>query len=88
MSRNLYKLISELQDEVKLLKTKIKLLENQQDHLETLLRLKDKCPERPFYPNQPTSPWYYEPTLTPPYKITCELEDDPFVKLCKETFKI
>ena len=29
MSRNLYKLISELQAEVKLLKTKINLLENQ-----------------------------------------------------------
>ncbi len=88
MSRNLYKVVSELQEELKLLKTKVSFLENKCDHLETLLRIKDKCPERPFYPNQPTSPWYYEPTLTPPYKITCELEKDPFVKLMKETFEI
>lgn len=87
MSRNLYKLILNLENEVKLLKTKVNLLENQCDHLETLLRLKDKIPTRPFYPN-PETPWYKEPTLEPPYKVTCKTEDDPFVKLMKDTFGI
>lgn len=89
MSRNLYKIIQNLEDEVKLLKRKVSLLETQCDHLETLLRLKDKIPERPIFPYEPTSPWYKEPTLSPPYKVTCstkdektkELESDPFVDL-------
>ena len=94
MSRNLYKLILDLQDEVKLLKTKVNLLENQCDHLETLLRIKDRRPDYPIFPTQPTSPWYKEPTLAPPYKVTCdtskekEPEDDPLVKILKTTFGV
>lgn len=72
MSRNLYKLIQELESRVDDLERDNRLLQNEVNHLGTLLRLKDKIPERPFYP-QPTSPWYgNEPTLKPPYKITCE----------------
>ena len=91
MSRNLYKLVKELEERVEKLEVKNRLLENQCDHLETLLRIKDRCPERPFYPNQPISPWYKEPTLEPPYKVTCDtskLKDDPFVKLMCDTFGI
>ena len=85
MSRNLYKLIQDQEERIAKLEIKTKLLENYIDHLETLIRLNNKTNERT---TQPLSPWYKEPTLEQPYKITCELENDPFVKLCKEAFKI
>ena len=88
MSRNLYKEIKKLEEKVTELEVKLRLQENKTDHLETLLRLRDVSGTKPFSPTPPTSPWYYEPTLNPPYKITCELEKDPFVKLMKDTFKI
>lgn len=84
MSRNLFKIIKELEKRVEKLETKNKLLENEVDHLDTLIRLQNKCDR--FNPTIPQSPWYKEPMLEPPYKITCELDKDPFVKLCKETF--
>ena len=58
-----------------------KELEKRVEHLETevgllkeLIKLQDKTPERviPTYPQKSTNPWYREPTLEPPYKITCE----------------
>lgn len=102
MSRNLYKLIQRLEDRVEELEKRNRFLENQVDHLETLMRLKDKIPERPFFPNTPLpeSPWYkaYPPvwmdnndSITKCPKITAkyeELEDDPFIKLMKETFDL
>lgn len=90
MSRNLYKIIQKLEKRIDEQEVQIRLLQNEVSHLDTLLRLRDKIKERPVYPQQPINPWYKEPTLSPPYKITCEdkLEDDPFVKLMKETFNL
>lgn len=99
MSRNLYKYIQELEKRVDSLELKCRLLENNVDHLETLLRLKDKLPERPFYPNPtPELPWYKAtPTwmdnndsITETTPITCSVkfEEDPFVKIMKGTFGI
>lgn len=101
MSRNLYKYIQELEKRVDSLELKCRLLENNVDHLETLLRLKDKLPERPFYPN-PTIPddvWYRRATpiwmdnndsitKTPPVTCSVKIEEDPFVKIMKGTFGI
>ena len=42
-----------MEEELKQLKQKIALLENNVDYLETLLRLKDKLPGRPFFPENP-----------------------------------
>lgn len=95
MSRNLYKYFQELEKRVNNLETKCKLLEAQNEYLEALLRTKGKspCP-------QPDMPWYRCPTVwlddsdsvTRSPKITCEyktkLEDDPFVKLMNNTFKL
>lgn len=61
--------------------SKIEELEKRVDHLETevellkeLVKLQNKCSERiiPTYPQIPISPWYKEPTLEPPYKVTCQ----------------
>ena len=59
---------------------KLESLQKRVEHLETevellkeLIKLQSGCPERvvPTHPTTPTSPWYREPTLEPPYKITC-----------------
>lgn len=62
--------------------SKVEELEKRIEHLETevellkeLVKLQNKCPERvvPTYPPTPLNPYYSkEPTLEPPYKITCE----------------
>lgn len=59
--------IEELQKRVEHLETEVELLKE-------LVKLQNKCPERivPTYPQTPISPWYREPTLEPPYKVTCE----------------
>ena len=59
--------IEELQKRVEHLETEIELLKE-------LVKLQNKTPERiiPTYPQALTSPWYREPTLEPPYKITCK----------------
>lgn len=65
MSRNLYKLIQELEERVNKLERKNALLENNINHLETLMRLKDRIPERPFFPTgYPEQPWYKAPNPT------------------------
>ena len=59
--------IEELQKRVEHLETEIELLKE-------LVKLQNKCPERiiPTYPPTPLNPYYSkEPTLEPPYKITC-----------------
>lgn len=95
MSRDLYKLILKLEKRVDDLEKDNRLLQNEVNHLETLLRLKDKIPERPFYP-YPDSPWYRYPqgwldnddsiTKTP-YKFTCKVEPDSLTKIFDEFFK-
>lgn len=61
--------------------SKVEELEKRIEHLETevellkeLVKLQNKCPERIIhtYPPTPINPYYSEePTLKPPYKITC-----------------
>lgn len=100
MSRNLYKLIQDLEKRIEHQEVQIRLLQNNVSHLETLLRIKDKVPERPFYP-LPETPWYeHHPnpvwmdssdSITKSPKVTSEykeLGDDPFIKLMKETFDL
>ncbi len=57
--------------------SKIEELEKRVTHLETevellkeLVKLQNRYPER-VAPTIPISPWYKEPTLEPPYKVTC-----------------
>ena len=61
--------IEELQKRVEHLETEVELLKE-------LVKLQNKTSERiiPTYPQAPSSPWYREPTLEPPYKITCKGE--------------
>lgn len=64
--------IEELQKRVEHLEIEVELLKE-------LVKLQDKCPERiiPTYPPTPLSPYYSkEPTLSPPYKITCGGENE------------
>lgn len=65
--------------------SKIDELEKRVMHLETevellgeLVKLQNKCPERivPTYPPTPLNPYFSkEPTLEPPYEITCGGEE-------------
>lgn len=59
--------VEELQKRVEHLETEVELLKE-------LVTLQNKIPERttPTYPQVPPRPWYREPTLEPPYKITCQ----------------
>ena len=60
--------IDELQKRVEHLETEVELLKE-------LVKLHNKIPERvvPTYPPTPLNPYYSkEPTLEPPYKITCK----------------
>ena len=62
--------------------SKIEELQKRVEHLETevellmeLVKLQNKSQEKviPTYPPTPLSPYYSkEPTLEPPYKITCK----------------
>jgi hypothetical protein len=59
--------IEELQKRVMHLETEVELLKE-------LVKLQNKCPERivPTYPPTPLGPYFSkEPTLEPPYKVTC-----------------
>ena len=63
--------IDELEKRVVHLETEVELLKE-------LIKLQNKCPERvvPTYPPTPLSPYYSkEPTLEPPYKVTCGGEE-------------
>lgn len=60
--------VEELQKRVEHLETEVELLKE-------LVKLQNKCPKRvvPTYPSTPLQPYYTkEPTLKPPYKITCK----------------
>ena len=64
--------IDELQKRIEHLETEVELLKE-------LVRLQNKCPERivPTYPPTPLQPYYSkEPTLEPPYKISCEVKNE------------
>lgn len=66
--------------------SKIDELEKRVEHLETevellkeLVKLQNKSSERvaPLCPPTPLRPYYgKEPTLEPPYKVTCKEEND------------
>lgn len=63
--------IEELQKRVEHLETEVELLKE-------LIKLQNKCSERPVPTYPPTSidPYFAEgPTLKPPYKITCGGEE-------------
>lgn len=56
------------------LQKRIEYLEAEVELLKELVKLHNKIPERsvPMYPPTPLNPYYSkEPTLEPPYKITC-----------------
>lgn len=60
--------VEELQKRVEHLETEVELLKE-------LVKLQNRIPERvvPIYPPTPLNPYYSkEPTLKPPYKITCK----------------
>lgn len=60
--------VEELQKRVEHLETEVELLKE-------LVKLQNKCPERavPMCPPTLLNPYYSkEPTLEPPYKITCK----------------
>lgn len=60
--------VEELQKRVEHLETEVELLKE-------LVKLQNKTTERivPTYPPTPLNPYYSkEPTLKPPYKITCK----------------
>lgn len=58
---------------VKELEKRVEHLETEVELLKELVKLQNKCPERILpIPSAPLQPYYgREPSLEPPYKITC-----------------
>ena len=64
--------------EIEELQKRIEHLETEVELLKELVKLQNKCQEKaaPTSPPTPLSPYYSrEPTLEPPYKITCGGEE-------------